>query len=204
MANPSTACGPQGCVPEVQEFQIIPSKETAFRLRGVTPDFGRWEAMVRLATDALTGEDAVTNAERIRQALSVAAPARRLAEIQVSGSGLPGAVQTFSVSFRGVAGDLPPVRIARWRGPGGVVDDAITLTTEQNGTATPQECSGRGVCDPSAGLCQCGERFSGAACELVLERFGLNDGALSITKKQSADDQSTKDQALAWVEGRTV
>lgn len=65
-------------------------------------------------------------------------------------AGGSGAVST--VTFLTELGDLPPMTVASNTLSGG---GSVTVATLADGTGTPEECAGRGICDTSTALCNC-------------------------------------------------
>jgi hypothetical protein len=158
-------CGDQGCLPEIQQFQLTASSNTLF-------EFGVWNwqgktdtAVVWLATDAAEGADASVNAAKIRTALSQQITNSMLSSIVVTGTGSAGSPQTFEATFVRVPGDRPQLRIRTVSGDGTVV--ANSHQTIQHGTREELECSGRGRCDRRSGLCECFLGFERDDCSAV-------------------------------------
>ena len=129
----------------------------------------------------------VTIAGQIMTALR-GTPAGRLQQVEVwpaAAIGTSPQDMTFRVTFVGVPGNHDPLVISVYSGEGGLTcnPDAPTYDADTaGGSCIPgsasiavvqavvgnrpeTECSSRGTCDLTAGLCKCYSGFLGAACE---------------------------------------
>ena len=83
--------------------------------------------------------------------------------VDLSDSSLPnvlcssGGVQKFLVTFQTVHGDLPLINVYQ---SSGLSAGGFIVTEYVKGTKENKECSGRGICDHTTGLCNCFIGFS--------------------------------------------
>jgi hypothetical protein len=80
--------------------------------------------------------------------------------------------RTFRVTFTGYPGDAELMTVAPYQGLGALdqnpdAANAKSVKETTRGNFEAVECSGRGLCDTSAGLCKCFGGFFGSACEYL-------------------------------------
>jgi len=137
------------------------------------------------AAQATTAPGANTTAGVLQAALR-ALPTGALQRVEVYPEGdatvTPGAdkTRTFAITFVGVAGDQAPLIVAPYAGAGALwynpdspvynptfrVEAARAVVEVRVGTYEEIECSGRGLCDRSSGMCGCFSGYTGEACQL--------------------------------------
>ena len=135
------------------------------------------EAKTRLASRS-------TTAGKIMHALRQEYPGRLLRKIEVRAvSGISGGISNYHVTFTGVPGKQELITLGG--SPSQGVDKPSFITSDDpdlenveggkfyapdkatvyDGNLDESECSGRGACDYSTGICQCFAGYSGGACE---------------------------------------
>jgi len=137
------------------------------------------------AAQALTAPGPTTTAGVLQAALR-ALPTGALQRVEVYPEGnataTPGAdsTRTFAVTFVGVSGDQELLAVEPYNGAGMLwynpdspvynptfhVEAARAVVEVQVGTYEEIECSGRGLCDYTAGVCGCFSGYTGEACQL--------------------------------------
>lgn len=160
----SRLCGDAECLAEVQRFTVSAGTESLLRISVPHWSGARVDSLVTLRTDAATGLDSADNAERIRRALASTAAEIAFPGLAVTGSGGAGQAQTFSLTFHGTPGNLDALHVDVVRGPIALAAGAVQ--TVQNGTRPDMECSGRGKCNRSSGLCDCFPGYSRGDCSV--------------------------------------
>lgn len=90
------------------------------------------------------------------------------------------ATRTFAITFVGVSGNVAPLSVVPvtasasvWYNPDSPLYNAVTpveasrvVVEVANGNYEAFECSGRGLCDRTAGLCKCFPGYTGESCTI--------------------------------------
>jgi hypothetical protein len=183
--TPSTArwCGGKACKFEVQQFVLSSAVTTTYKFSFVD---GRNQSLVAYFTvDTSTGVPGAvatpdvslagpsTNAGIIMNALrGIPGGGLQLAEVRALG-GNPASdgdlVRTFQITFSGLSGNQYMLILEKVQGPGDMVGVPTEVT---QGNMEDLECSGRGVCDRSGGLCGCFAGYFGVAWCVLFPAIG--------------------------------
>lgn len=171
-------CGGKACTWEVQQFTLASGPVTTYKmvfvdLRNQTHtaffdfDFNNAAGFVAPADKSVQLAGPTTNAGIIMNALrNVPGGALQLVEV-TAGSAVTGttAANTFQVTFTGLAGNQYLVSIEAFASLTGGSLPAIEDGPKEvaAGNREDLECSGRGVCDRSQGLCGCFSGYFGVA-----------------------------------------
>jgi hypothetical protein len=182
--TPQTArwCGGEECAHEIQSFRLSSAGETTYRFQFT--DNRNVTSMAYATVDTLANAPGIvpvddrktkiagptTNAGIIMEALrSVPGGSMQLVEVSaVEDPDSQGSLQrTFEITFFGFSGAQYPLIIESVSGAGRVEDQPSTVTI---GNIEDIECSGRGLCDSSAGLCKCASYVSSLFGQITLTR----------------------------------
>ena len=167
--TPTTSrwCGGTDCVNEIQTFRLSSAGPTTYRFSFT--DTRNNTHIAHATINTLTNAPGIvplaqrethiagpsSNAGIIMNALrSIPGGALQLVEVSaVDDASDGGALQrTFEVTFLGFSGPQYPIVISPVVGSGQVQTDP---SVKSIGSYEDIECSGRGLCDSSAGLCKC-------------------------------------------------
>jgi hypothetical protein len=170
-------CGGQACVYEVQRFKLSSAVTTTYKWSWT--DLRNQSLVAYFTVDTSTGVPGyvadpstslpgpTTNAGLIMNALrAIPGGQMQLVEVRALG-GDPSQngdlVLTFDVTFSGISGNQYLMAVETVTGPGSL---APGFPAEQvQGNMEDLECSGRGICDLTSGLCGCFAGYFGVACE---------------------------------------
>jgi len=177
--TPVTArwCGGQPCSHEVQSFRLSSAGDTTFRFQftdtrnntltayATVNTLANSPGVVPAAQAATFIAGPASNAGLIMSALrTIPGGAMQQVEVSAVNDVLDnGSLQrTFQVTYIGFSGAQYPMVISVASGAGTVEVAARTVVV---GNFEDVECSGRGLCDSTAGLCKCFSGYYGVACE---------------------------------------
>jgi len=176
-------CGGAACVFEVQSFRLSSADDTLYSF--TFTDLRNGTHIAYASVNTVTGNPGLvydehvatnyaapeTNAGIIMNALR-SVPGGLLQSVEVRAyppAGSPAGTQvssddqrTFQVTFTNVFGNLYNLKVATVSGPGFVQSPTAEVV---RGNREDTECSGRGICDTSGGLCKCFAGYYGVACE---------------------------------------
>jgi len=167
-------CGGVECADEVQSFRLSSAGDSTYKFTFVDMRNATLVAYFTVNTavglpgavpdpqSQLAGED--TNAGIIMKALrSIPGGELQFVEVRALSDDLTDVLsRTFYVTFTGLTGNQYMLQLDAVSGEG-VVDEAPAEQTQGNNEDI--ECSNRGLCDRTTGLCKCFGGFYGVACE---------------------------------------
>ncbi|KAA0147534.1 hypothetical protein FNF27_02427 [Cafeteria roenbergensis] len=186
-------CGDEGCVDEVQRFEIAPDEPTLFRFALASWEGQDRHALVSLHTGANGGQGGAANAALIEHALGLGIADHELERIAVTGAGNPGSTQEFQVTFVNNPGNHPLLSIEHVAGPARVVPGSLAAL--RDGTRAELECSGRGICDELSGLCRCFEGFGREDCASQMSPTALLELKRAEQARQKRKDRRKLERA---------
>lgn len=193
MATAQRHCGDEGCVDEVQRFEIAPDEPTLFRFALASWEGQDRHALVSLHTGANGGQGGAANAALIEHALGLGIADHELERIAVTGAGNPGSTQEFQVTFVNNPGNHPLLSIEHVAGPARVVPGSLAAL--RDGTRAELECSGRGICDELSGLCRCFEGFGREDCASQMSPTALLELKRAEQARQKRKDRRKLERA---------
>jgi len=197
-------CGTGGCVDEVQTFALSAESETTYRIGFRTWSGAERHAVVALTTTSAGGQSGEVNAKYIANALLRGISDHVFDRIAVSGTGLPGSVQTFEVTFVSNPGDHEALSVEPIAGPGTVVGGVVG--TLVHGTKEEIECSGRGMCNEETGLCECFEGYGREDCgaQLSPTLYLQRHRAAEASKRRRRERELKRKLQLARADAHSV
>lgn len=167
-------CGGEDCTYEVQEFRLSSAGSSTYKFQFV--DLRNNTLVAYFTVDTATGlpgavadpsvnlADPSTNAGIIMNALrAVPGGLMQLVEVRALSDDLTDVLsRTFRVTFTGLYGNQYLLQLTSVSGDGRV---EVAPFEQTRGNTEDIECSGRGLCDRSSGLCKCFGGYYGVACE---------------------------------------
>jgi hypothetical protein len=182
-------CGNAPCKYEVQSFTLSNAGPTTYKL-GFT-DYMNQTNYAYVTVDIAGNAQGLGFIDPSERASKLAGPNTVAGQIQAALRSVQGGLlqrvevysknsnpvtdagRTFQVTFTGYPGDADLITVSTYAGAGqvAVTDDNNAAGAKAyevaRGNFEAVECSGRGLCDSSSGLCKCFGGFFGSACEYL-------------------------------------
>jgi hypothetical protein len=175
------SCGGATCTWEKQAFTLSGSDTlkigytdsfNATKYAYVTVDLNDGNGYVAAASQATLGAGPTTTAGKIQAALrSITGGALQRVDVyaRASAGGASGKLaDTFDVTFVGASGDQYPLTVTSASSSTAALAKYLDISTNEaavyevaRGNYEEIECSGRGLCDSSSGLCKCFSGYTG-------------------------------------------